>query len=586
MRHLFGCAIILAAMQAVCCRAESAVDPSIPSPKPVISACVFPDVGRVEFEPPPTPGLTIRYTIDGTMPNEKSPACSNYRAAISLTLRAAYFSADGKYSAPVSVDCASYQDENLPDLEPGVFATTAEGTREAPLVISTVPGAILKKAPDFDSDAFKGKGPFAVQFDAYIKIPKDGAYTFSIPGAGQKTLRIAGARVIGNEGLSPESGSVQLKAGTYPIQVLFVETGDTAAPVVSIEGPELAKQKIPTSMLFRSTKMQPLVGLSVSTNLPLFGKKYAPQLALDRSAGTFFFSSRGTKESDSFNVTFAEPFALTEVEIISGKPDGDCHIEKAALEISEDGTKFTEAAKFTAGTCRATFEGAGKTVKALRIHFGEQGSFVAIREINLNSHTPALTGKPSAAINVDYSETPDLAEWALRAQKDAEEQFPIIAERLHSDGFVPPRQIMMFFKKDMKGIAHTIGARMYYAEGWIKANPKDHGTVIHELTHVIQQYHNAPGWLTEGVADYIRWWNWEPAANRGRINPRSAKYTNGYQDAAAFLVWIEKTYDKELVYKMNKAMREGAYKDSLFVEYTGKDIPTLWKEFLDSFDKK
>ncbi|MCY3018957.1 MAG: basic secretory protein-like protein [Planctomycetota bacterium] len=196
--------------------------------------------------------------------------------------------------------------------------------------------------------------------------------------------------------------------------------------------------------------------------------------------------------------------------------------------------------------------------------------------------------KPKAAINVDFSATPDLTEWALRAQKDAEEQYPIMAEKLGSEGFSPPRQIMLVFKDDPKlQIAATGGTTIVFARSWIKAHPTDTGTVIHELAHVIQSYkRKVPGWLTEGIADYIRWWTWEPPERRGRINPARAKYTNGYQDAAAFLYWAEKQYDKDLVRKLNDQARRGTYKDELFKEYTGKELDALWKEFVESLGKK
>jgi hypothetical protein len=189
---------------------------------------------------------------------------------------------------------------------------------------------------------------------------------------------------------------------------------------------------------------------------------------------------------------------------------------------------------------------------------------------------------PIPAINLDYSGAPELKEWALRAQKDADEYYPKICEKLASEGFVPPRQIMFVFKVD-KGIAWTTGTKITFTEGWIKAHPKDTGTVIHELTHVLQAYKGkVPGWLTEGIADYIRWENWEPASNRRKINPQTAKYTNGYNDAAAFLMWLEKNKDKEAVIKLNAEMRKGTYSDELFNKIGGKPLGELWSDFVAS----
>jgi hypothetical protein len=44
---------------------------------------------------------------------------------------------------------------------------------------------------------------------------------------------------------------------------------------------------------------------------------------------------------------------------------------------------------------------------------------------------------------------------------------------------------------------------------------------------------------------------------------------------AAFLAYLTKKYDKELVRKLNKRLREGAYDPEVFRELTGKPLETL-----------
>ena len=83
--------------------------------------------------------------------------------------------------------------------------------------------------------------------------------------------------------------------------------------------------------------------------------------------------------------------------------------------------------------------------------------------------------------------------------------------------------------------------------------------MVHELVHVVQQIHNrhSPGWLIEGSADYIRWFQYEPESKRPRPDPRRAKLTDGYRTTAAFLNYLCGKYDKNIVTKLNAAMREG-----------------------------
>src|SRR5206468_1748652 len=103
---------------------------------------------------------------------------------------------------------------------------------------------------------------------------------------------------------------------------------------------------------------------------------------------------------------------------------------------------------------------------------------------------------PALAVNLDYSETPDLKEWASRARKDAQEYYPVLCAKLSSDGFTPTQQVNFIFKKGADGIAWTSGKVITFTDGWIHEHPGDTGTVIHELAHVIQGRYkgNPPGW--------------------------------------------------------------------------------------------
>ncbi len=197
--------------------------------------------------------------------------------------------------------------------------------------------------------------------------------------------------------------------------------------------------------------------------------------------------------------------------------------------------------------------------------------------------------KPKAVeVTVDDTETPDLKEWAGKAKALVEKWHPKIADLLRSDGFTPPDKVKLVFKKEMQGIAYTSGQTIVISGRWVKAHPDDWGMVVHELTHVIQHYRRAgrnAGWLVEGIADYVRFFHYEPGPNIGRFNPRRASYRDGYRTTARFLAWAEKAHDKDLVRKLNQALREGEYKDELFKDYTGQTLDDLWAEFLKAQGK-
>jgi hypothetical protein len=191
---------------------------------------------------------------------------------------------------------------------------------------------------------------------------------------------------------------------------------------------------------------------------------------------------------------------------------------------------------------------------------------------------------PKIEITLDTSDAPEMADWAEKAKKACEENYPMIVKHLDEEGFQPPAKTKIVFKK-MKGVAHTAGGTITCSAEWFTAHPDDVGAVIHELCHVVQGYHakQPPGWVTEGIADYVRWFNFEPENRHPHVgNPARAKYTDSYQTTAAFFDWIVKNKDPQFVTRLNAAARQGKYKSELFQEYAGKPVDELWAEFIQT----
>jgi len=104
--------------------------------------------------------------------------------------------------------------------------------------------------------------------------------------------------------------------------------------------------------------------------------------------------------------------------------------------------------------------------------------------------------------------------------------------------------------------------------------------MIHEMTHVIQGYRNGVGWLTEGIADWVRYFKYEPNRMPNKPGP-SNNYTDGYGVSAYFLEWIQRNVG-DMVYWTNKDCREGTYANSIWERLTGRDLDTLWREMMNS----
>jgi hypothetical protein len=190
-------------------------------------------------------------------------------------------------------------------------------------------------------------------------------------------------------------------------------------------------------------------------------------------------------------------------------------------------------------------------------------------------------------VTVDVSEVPELKEWGDKAKALIEKWHPKISELLASEGFTPPAEVKVVFKKDDKGVASTSGKTITIAAAWVKKHPDDYGMVVHELTHVVQSYRRAGrgnGWLVEGIADYVRFFKYEPG-KLGPIDAKRAHYNDSYRVSAAFLAYVTEKHDKEIVTKLNAALRDGKYKDELFKEYTGKTVKELEDEWRATLKK-
>jgi Peptidase of plants and bacteria len=191
--------------------------------------------------------------------------------------------------------------------------------------------------------------------------------------------------------------------------------------------------------------------------------------------------------------------------------------------------------------------------------------------------------KPAVNVIIDVSDAPDAEEWAKKAKGVVETWHPRVAKMLKTEGHTPPDEVKLVFKSDMKGVAHSTGNSIVISNDWIKKHPEDLGMVVHELTHVIQHYPHSRvnnGWLVEGIADYIRFFHYEPGPSIGRFNPAKAKYTDSYRTTARFLAWIEKTHDKTIVATLNKACRQGKYQPEIFKKATSKTLDELWEKFI------
>jgi hypothetical protein len=171
-----------------------------------------------------------------------------------------------------------------------------------------------------------------------------------------------------------------------------------------------------------------------------------------------------------------------------------------------------------------------------------------------------------------------------------------ITEKLISTFFtVYPKIVKEYNKRSLKtvhffidtayhGVAATDNGRVVFSPAYMTKHPNDIDVVTHEVMHIVQDYSdsNGPGWLTEGIADYVR--NEHGVANEA-ANWRlpaykpSQNYDNAYRVTASFLLWVETKVKKGSVKKLDSIMRKHTYNDNTWKDVTGKSVDELWKGY-------
>ena len=174
--------------------------------------------------------------------------------------------------------------------------------------------------------------------------------------------------------------------------------------------------------------------------------------------------------------------------------------------------------------------------------------------------------------------------------------FSAVTKQKMTDAFFTgyPKQAKRFNNKTLKkvtfiidpeyvGVAATGNGVARYSPKWLKEHPEDIDVVTHEVMHIVQAYpEGSPGWLTEGIADYVRYvYGVNNTKAQWALPDYKAgqSYTNSYRITARFLVWLEKNVRKSIVNEMDDAARTRTYSAELWKQKTGKTLDELWQSY-------
>ena len=564
--------------------------PLLPTAK--YDAIFFEDKVEVELNQSENPNRILRYTLNGTEPDFQSPAYTHPIKLVEATdIRVAYFTKDGLKSKSITIPVrlnASVPKVDSKNLVPGLFTASSKG------VFAKVPEkAELRIDKTFSCrscelhKSFLGNDHFAIFYEGFIKIPKSGDYTFHLASDDGSILKIDNIEIINHDGLhgmdQVKTATVKLDAGYHAINLDYFEAEFDEGLELKITGAGLKNEFIPESWLFHKKGQ-------TSFNVPKVtfkskGKSNNLSKLIDNDFSTTA-DFKDVKKGDSVTVSYAELVEFNTVTFFSGVL-GDGNVKRAVLQTSADGKTFKDYVEFYGGIAFKTRQKSHKA-KAFRVLFKEDAGNVRLRELHYHTKAHSDEWLKSCVVNIDALESPDQQKWLEKGAAIAEESYKRIVERLPTKDFYLHRHVTFTVHPTLWAIAYAEWDKgiVRVDERHVKRVPNDYGLNIHEMAHIIQRYSAGESWVTEGIADYSRYWLFLDKGEKIPTIYREAKFTNGYGDAAHFLVWIQNKYDKDFIAKVNRHYRLNDIPSDMFKAYTGKTLNQLWKEFDKEFLSK
>ncbi|MCK5102134.1 MAG: exo-alpha-sialidase, partial [Cyclobacteriaceae bacterium] len=201
----------------------------------------------------------IRYTLDGTLPTQETGFI--YQKPLVVTrMTPLHMQAFAKGKTPskiVSTQIGSgiYQSAQKLSFEPeeGLVYNFYKGEINQTGKIKELPVVESGVIPQFSISKSSEKENFAFTFDAYIKIPKDGLYTFYLKSNDGSVMYLNDRKLIDNDGahgVYEKMASTSLRAGMHKIGVNYFQLGGGSLLNVSWQGPGTLKQEIGAEFLF------------------------------------------------------------------------------------------------------------------------------------------------------------------------------------------------------------------------------------------------------------------------------------------------------------------------------------------------
>lgn len=158
--------------------------------------------------------------------------------------------------------------------------------------------------------------------------------------------------------------------------------------------------------------------------------------------------------------------------------------------------------------------------------------------------------------------------------------YPVLVKKYNTQSV---NTVTFVIDPDYDGVAGTSDGKVVFSAKYMTSHPRDIDIVTHETMHIVQAYgenSGMPGWLTEGIADYVRYASGVDNKGAGWSLPKFSdkqSYENSYRITARFFAWLEYSGHKGIVKKLDQAGRDKTYNNgAIWKQLTGKTIDELW----------
>lgn len=213
-------------------------------------------VDSAEFSIKPALDAEVRYTVNGTTSAESPLYSGPVRITDSTTVIAQYFR-DGKplsgTSTATFVRVEAQPAVHVEGATGGVGYKYFEGQWTSIPDFSAMKPAREGVIPVISLPADRAAEYYGLKYSGYVKIPKDGVYTFYVSSDDGSKLYLGDKLVVDNDGLHAsveKSGTIALAAGYHPIRIDYFQSQGGDELQAEFSGPGIVKQTMPDSVLY------------------------------------------------------------------------------------------------------------------------------------------------------------------------------------------------------------------------------------------------------------------------------------------------------------------------------------------------